>query len=64
LAAISSALDGAREEMNALRQELEAAQASERKANLELVMLTAETQARLQAQGELRQAARESGLAP
>jgi chromosome segregation ATPase len=62
LAAVSSALEGARQEMNALRQELEAAQASERRANLELVMLTAETQARLQAQTELKQAARESGL--
>jgi chromosome segregation ATPase len=57
LAAVSSALDGAREEMNALRRELEVALASERRANLELVMLTAETQARLQAQTELKQAA-------
>jgi DNA repair exonuclease SbcCD ATPase subunit len=62
LAAVSSALEGAREEMNALRRELELALASERRANLELVMLTAESQARLQAQTELKQAARESGL--
>jgi hypothetical protein len=62
LAAVSSALDGAREEMNALRRELEVALASERKAILELVMLTAEAHARLQAQTELKQAARDSGL--
>jgi chromosome segregation ATPase len=62
LAAVRSALDGVREEMSALRLELEAARAAERKANLGLVMLTAETQARLQAQTELRQAALESGL--
>jgi chromosome segregation ATPase len=62
LVAVSSALDGAREEMNALRRELVAALASGRKANLELVMLTAETQARLQAQTELQQAAQEAGL--